>query len=340
MKIIMFIMAKNPFVAQVVGEPLRLLVTGAAGFIGSHTVDLLLQGGHRVVGIDDLSTGHLENLSQARFSPMFNLHVEDMMKPGLIDGLSQEFQPDAIIHLAGLVSVALGQETPQRNFELNVASTQLVAETARTHGVETVVFASSAAVYGEPETLPLNEDLVCRPVSNYGAAKRMSEVLLEGYSVSYGMRCVCNRYFNVFGPRQDPKSPYSGVLSIFTERYAQGRPTTIFGDGEQSRDFISVYDIARGNVLAATRPEVRSGNYNLCTGRSVTLRDVVNLLRKHFPSAPETTHAAERAGDIRHSRGDGSKARSGMGFVARTGFSAGLTDLVDYLRVDDLAAVA
>jgi len=308
----------------------RVLVTGAAGFIGSHTVDLLLGHGNTVWGIDDLSTGKRANVAEARRRG-FRLVDEDLLASGVMDETVREFQPDAIIHLAGLVSVTLGQEIPQRNFRLNVEGTQVVAETARRHGVGRIVFASSAAVYGDLEELPLSEDAPKEPKSNYGVAKWLSELLLASYARSYGMTCVSTRFFNVFGPRQDPRSPYSGVISIFAERFARGNGCTIFGDGFQSRDFINVSDVARGLVRCATLPEVVSGAYNLCTGQRRTLLELVDVLRDRFPEAPEITFGPERSGDIRHSQGSPAKAESLLGFRAERDFGDGIGELVDSL---------
>lgn len=320
------------------GKSRRILVTGAAGFIGSHTVDLLLRDGYQVLGIDNLSTGKRQNLASAFGNPRFQFAVRDLLDPGVLDYFTAGFQPDAIIHLAGLVSVALGQRAPQENFRLNIEATKVVAESARIHGVPRVVFASTAAVYGDSQELPLDEHGFKDPKSNYGTAKLMSELLLHGYARSYGMTCICCRYFNVFGPRQDPASPYSGVISIFVDRFMQGRAATIFGDGGQSRDFVSVYDIARGNVLAATRPDLPSGSYNLCTGHSIRLLDVVDLLEREFPYAPAVRFAEERSGDIRHSRGNPQRARVALGFEAERTFDEAMRDLLAKRR-EELAPV-
>ena len=311
--------------------PQKILVTGAAGFIGSHTVDLLIRHGHEVLGIDDLSTGSLENIIDALASGRFSLEQRDMLEPEAISDLIRGFQPDAVIHLAGLVSVTLGQTQPERNFRLNVESTKIVAEAAREFGCPRVVFASSAAVYGDLEKLPVEEDDQKDPISNYGTAKLLSEMLLQSYAKSYDMTCVSNRFFNVFGPRQDPHSPYSGVISIFAERYANGEQATIFGDGSQSRDFVSVYDIAHGNLLAATKPNIPSGSYNLCTNEQKSLLDLAEVLAVNFPDAPAVEFAEERSGDIKHSLGSNAKAREHLGFNPRMSFADGVAGLVKSL---------
>jgi len=323
--------AYNPF-QQPQGQ--RFLVTGAAGFIGSHTVDMLIDQGHQVVGIDNLSTGNLENVKRALTSGQFRLEKRDMMEEGAMDELVENFQPDAIIHLAGLVSVTLGQDMPEQNFRLNVESTKVVAEAARNHAVKRIVFASSAAVYGDLETLPLTEDLPKEPKSNYGMAKLMSELLLQSYAQSYGIDCVSCRFFNVFGPRQDPHSPYSGVISIFAERFAKGLQSTIFGDGQQSRDFIFVKDIAQGIVRAATNESVASGAYNLCNNQRRNLLELVDALASHFPAAPPVQFGEEREGDIKHSQGSNDKACAELGFAPQVSFEEGIAALVDSMPID------
>jgi len=306
----------------------NLLVTGAAGFIGSHTVDQLLRAGHHVTGIDSLRTGHRANLAAALTSPRFALHVGDVTEAGALDTLTRESRPDAIIHLAALVSVQESLRDPDLNHRLNVHATHLVAEAARTHAVRRVVFASSAAIYGDAATLPIRESAEKAPISPYGAAKLASEALLAGHAAAYGITVRCQRYFNVFGPRQDPASPYSGVISIFARRYAAGEGVTIFGDGRQTRDFISVHDVARANVLAATRPELRSGAANICTGRATSLLEVAAVFGRDFPSAPAPRHEAPRAGDIQHSRGDPAAAADQLGFRAEVSVEAGLVELM------------
>ncbi|MFT5467175.1 MAG: UDP-glucose 4-epimerase [Verrucomicrobiales bacterium] len=308
--------------------PQRMLVTGAAGFIGSHTVDLLISEGYDVLGIDDLSTGRIDNLSQAMGSGRFELRARDLLEPDFLDDTVADWKPDVIIHLAGLVSVVVGQDKPARNFRLNIESTKTVCEAARKQEIGRIVFASSAAVYGDPDELPLRENDPKDPASNYGSAKLISEMLLMSYAKSYGLTAISNRYFNVFGPRQDPASPYSGVISIFADRFANNETVTIFGDGRQSRDFISVFDIARGNVLAATRPNSPSGAYNLCSGSRQTLLDLVEQLRTQYPMAPRPLFAEERPGEIRHSLGSAEKARSYLGFEATVNFADGIAELI------------
>lgn len=306
------------------------LVTGAAGFIGSHTCDQLLDAGHSVVGIDNLRTGRLTNLDHARRNASFRFVPADITAPGCLDRLASETKPAAIIHLAALVSVQESLSNPELNHQLNVHASHLIAEAARAHGIKRVVFASSAAVYGDARELPLSEQTSTRPISPYGAAKLASEAILLGHAASFGFVTRCHRYFNVYGPRQDPMSPYSGVISIFCDKLRARIAPTIYGDGEQSRDFISVRDVARSNVLAATVLQVPSGVANICTGRATTLNQLVKVLHKQIPCSPEAIHSAAKAGDVRHSLGAPETARADLGFTAAVSLQQGLSDLLQH----------
>ena len=307
----------------------KILVTGAAGFIGSHTADCLLGEGHVVVGVDNFRTGRRENLAAALRSPSFVLHERDVAEPGVLAALVAAERPAAIIHLAALVSVQESMADPALNFSLNVTASHFVAEAARLHGVGRVVFASSAAIYGDDAERPTRESAEKRPVSPYGAAKLASEALLLGHGAAYGFTVRCQRYFNVFGPRQDPASPYSGVISLFARSYREGRPVTIYGDGRQTRDFIAVRDVARANVLAATRPGLVSGAANICTGRATSLLDLAGIFSKHHPGVAAPVHRPARAGDIIHSLGDPSAAAAALGFTARLGVAEALAEMIN-----------
>lgn len=216
---------------------------------------------------------------------------------------------------------------PALNFALNVQATQHVAEAARLHGVRRIVFASSAAIYGNATDVPIRESSETKPISPYGAAKLASEAILLGHGAAFGLIVRCQRYFNVFGPRQDPASPYSGVISIFERHFREEKPVTIFGDGAQTRDFISVHDVARANVIAATKPDLASGSANICTGRATSLLQVIDVFRRHYPNAAPT-HAPARAGDILHSLGAPDVAAAELGFRAEISVETGLEELI------------
>lgn len=304
----------------------KVLVTGAAGFIGSHTTDLLLREGHAVLGLDNFRTGHRRNLAGALASPAFELLEADVAEPGVVARAVDRFQPDAIIHLAALVSVQESIQDPILNRRLNFTATEFVVEAARRHAVGRIVFASSAAIYGDTTDLPITEETAKQPISPYGEAKLQSEGIL--LAAGAGITARCHRYFNVFGPRQDPASPYSGVISIFERRYREGLGVTIYGDGRQTRDFISVHDVARANVIAAVKPGIGAGAANICTGHATSLLDVVAEFARHYPQVPPPRHAAARAGDIIHSLGRPDRARAELGFAAQVSVADGLAELI------------
>ena len=308
-----------------------VLVTGAAGFIGSHSVEWLLgQGGVRVVGVDNLRTGRLENLAAVRALPDFEWVLADAGDETAMRAVFQKHRPAGVLHLAALVSVPESFREPALNYRLNLAMADSLARLCLEFDCRRLVFASSAAVYGATEILPNRESATPQPQSPYAAAKLAAESMLLGYAASYGLEAICLRYFNVYGPRQDPSSPYSGVLSIFTERFRCGLPVTVYGDGEQTRDFIAVRDVARANGEALSRPDVASGRYNVCTGRAVSLNQVLAIYRELFPGSPPSERAAARIGDIRHSLGDPEALRRMLGFTAETPFARALRELAHW----------
>ena len=303
----------------------NILITGVAGFIGSHTADHLLRAGHRVWGIDDLRTGRMSNIADARAAGLA-FGKFSVLDAARLEQLVKKARVDAIIHLAALVSVNESISEPELNFRLNVEATHVVAEAARRGGVKRLVFASSAAVYGDTKKIPVAEDAALNPISPYGSAKLASEYLLLAYAASHGITVRVQRYFNVFGRRQDPSSPYSGVISIFVRRMREGKAITIYGDGKQTRDFIAVDDVARANVLAATKPGVESGVANICTGRPVSLLALIKHLSRIAPLKP-LRFAPARKGDIRRSAGTTAAARKSLGFRPQTDVSESLTEL-------------
>ena len=302
----------------------RILVTGAAGFIGSHTVDHLLEAGHSVMGIDNLRSGSLRNLAGAMNHPSFQFVEMDVLDGLRLGEAVARFVPESIIHLAALVSVPESISEPALNFCLNVEASFAVSEAARQYGARRVVFASSAAVYGDSGKLPLEEDGTLSPKSPYGAAKLASENILLGHAAAYGFTVRIQRYFNVYGPRQDPNSPYSGVISVFDLGFRRGKNVLIYGDGLQTRDFIFVQDVARANLLAAVGGGAGSGAANICTGHGSSILDLVGVFRRHFPDAPPAIEKPGRAGDIRHSVGDNRRARRELGFEAKWSLDDGL----------------
>ena len=304
------------------------LVTGAAGFIGSHSVDHLLALGHAVVGVDNLRTGHLHNLSAASRSGRLTFIEADAGDETAMASLFGDYHFRGVLHLAALVSVPESFEKPELNTQINLLTTDTIARLCLKYRCPRIVFASSAAVYGIEAELPCRESATPAPVSPYGAAKLASEVMLLGYASSYAIDAVCLRYFNIYGPRQDPGSPYSGVLSIFTDRYQQGLPVTVYGDGEQTRDFVAVADVAQANVQALTAEQVPSGRYNVCTGQALSLNQVLVYYQQLYPEVPVPSYGPARSGDIRHSTGDPAVLHAVLGLVMDTPFAQGLQALL------------
>ncbi|NPA26545.1 MAG: NAD-dependent epimerase/dehydratase family protein [Chloroflexi bacterium] len=304
---------------------MRVVVTGGAGFIGSHLVDALLAAGHEVRVVDDFSTGRLENLPQGHAKlQVVRADVREF------DAIRRAFEgAELVFHLAALVSVPQSVQTPQRAHAINTTGTLNVLEAARQAGARRVVLASSAAVYGEPETLPLHEGLLPRPLSPYASSKVANEADAHAYTASMGLEAIALRFFNVYGPRQRADNPYSGVIARFVEALRQGRAPTVFGDGHQTRDFIFVSDVVEALLRAADAPASAAGQaYNVCTGQAVSLLELLDVLYRHFPHAPRPKFGPPRAGDIRHSRGDPTRAAQKLGFRARVSLEEGLGRLI------------
>jgi UDP-glucose 4-epimerase len=304
----------------------KILVTGAAGFIGSHTADLLLALGHDVLGIDNFRSGREENLANASRNPRFRFLREDLTADGLLIRIVAAEKPDAILHLAALVSIPESIADPILNRRLNLDATRVVTAAAVASGsVRRVVFASSAAVYGTNADLPLHETAQTRPLSPYGEAKLESEKILADLSRSQpDISTVALRYFNVYGPRQDPRSPYSGVISLLAAAFREGRPFTLHGDGSQTRDFISVADVARANALALTHPVNGCLVLNVCTGQATALTEMIRVMGTITGRSLDPACQPAREGDIRHSLGTPEAAQRHLGFRSANSIEIGL----------------
>ena len=311
----------------------RYVVTGCAGFIGSHTVEALLRQGHVVLGLDNFRTGREENLSVARQCDRFEFASIDITERArLLESLSS-FRPDALIHLAAMVSVPESFEKPELNQRLNVDATQWVAEAAQACGVKRLVFASSAAVYGNCDQLPLKEDAPVKPLSPYGSAKLASERILMELAARTSLACHCLRYFNVYGPRQDPSSPYSGVITRFVSRINLADRLTIFGDGEQSRDFIHVRDVSLANALAADDASPNSAILNICTGQGTSLNHLAAVLQQSLGQSAGIDYEPARSGDVLHSCGAPSRAKACLGFSATQRLEKALREIVSSSKI-------
>jgi UDP-glucose 4-epimerase len=311
----------------------QYLVTGGAGFIGSHLVHHLVALGHRVRVLDDLSTGRPDNLP-----PQVNLTVADACDAGVLIDASKGCV--GIFHLAAIASVARSVEDWVGTHRANQTATVAVLDAARRHGNLPVVFASSAAIYGDQS--PATEHLKPAPRSAYGADKAGSELHLQAGWWSFGLPSAAMRFFNVFGPRQDPASPYSGVISAFLARALAGSPLTIHGDGLQSRDFIFVADVVRFLSAAMERLQERPAHIacNVCTGEVTTIRRLAEMIAQIAGGPAKLNHGAERAGDIRHSRGDPQAATALLGIKADATLERGLAATMTWMKEQSLRAAS
>ncbi|MFJ4144969.1 NAD-dependent epimerase/dehydratase family protein [Pseudomonas sp. NPDC089734] len=276
-----------------------ILITGGAGFIGSHLADALLAQGHAVRILDDLSTGKRSNLPLD--NPRIELIEGDVADSALVKQAAKGCK--AVVHLAAVASVQASVEDPVQTHQSNFIGTLNVCEAMREAGIKRVIFASSAAVYGNNgEGESITEDTPKSPLTPYASDKLASEQYLDFYRRQHGFEPVVFRFFNIFGPRQDPSSPYSGVISIFAERVEKGLPITIFGDGEQTRDFFYISDLVKLLIQALEQPNPVEGAINVGLNKTTSLKQLLAALSEVVGDLPPITHAEPRAGDIRHSR--------------------------------------
>ncbi|MDQ4146757.1 MAG: NAD-dependent epimerase/dehydratase family protein [Pseudomonadota bacterium] len=300
----------------------KVLVTGGAGFIGSHTVEALLTSGVAVRVLDDLSCGRRENLPSAH--PRLEFIEGDIRDVDAVKAAMQDVSH--CLHLAAQVSVTRSLEYPRASAERNVLGFVTVLESARAAGVERFVYASSAAVYGDPETLPLTEAAGLKPLSPYGLEKLINERYADLYERVHGLPSMGLRYFNVFGPRQDPTSPYAGVIALFIERVRSGRALRVFGDGLQTRDFIFVGDVARANIAALDAEA--TGVCNVATGCSMSLLELIEAVGQVYGAQPDIEFLPPRDGDIKQSAADTSRMHKLLGVDARIELLDGLRTLL------------
>lgn len=298
------------------------LITGGAGFIGSHLADALVARGHRVHILDDLSSGRRENIPPDAVLTEADINDSAALERVAADGL------DGCFHLAAVASVQRCNEAWLETHDVNLRGTIAVMEAARRFRFP-VVYASSAAVYGDCDRLPLREDdAPTRPLTAYGADKLGSELHARVAGIVHGVPTFGLRFFNVFGPRQDPASPYSGVVSIFANRLLRGEPIIIHGDGSQSRDFVYVEDVVRALMAAMTHTDTAAPVANVCTGRATTVATLARTLAGLTNSTASITTGPERPGDIRQSLGDPTIMRRVLGVTACFSLSEGLAALL------------
>ena len=304
------------------------LVTGGAGFIGSHIVEELVHRGERVRVLDNFSTGRRKNIAP------FLKHI-DLIEGDLRDlpSVRQAVEgTDYVLHQAALPSVPRSVADPLASNAANVTGTLNLLVAARDVGVRRVVYASSSSVYGDNPLLPKQEDMLPQPKSPYAVSKLAGEHYCRAFTEVYGLETVSLRYFNVFGPRQDPASQYAAVIPLFITAMLQGVPPTVHGDGHQSRDFTYVSNVAHANLLAAAAPDIAGRVFNAACGQRYTLMDLIAILNDFLGVQIVPVHTDPRPGDVRHSLADITAAREALGYRAEVSFREGLQLTADWYR--------
>jgi nucleoside-diphosphate-sugar epimerase len=308
----------------------RCLITGVAGFVGSALARAVLEQGDQVRGIDNFATGKRENLgeilAQMDFRQIDLLDLEALREACV--------EVDYVLHEAAIPSVPKSVLDPLGSNRANVDGTVNLLVAARDAKVKRVVYAASSSAYGDTPTLPKREDMTPNPISPYAVAKLAGELYMISFYRCYGLETVCLRYYNVFGPRQDPTSPYSGVLAKFITLMLKGEAPTIFGDGTQSRDFTYIDNTVEANLLAAKAPaaEVAGRVFNVATGRRVDLNEMFQALKKLTGYSGEVQYGPERGGDIKHSLADIAQAEKHLGYRPKVDFEEGLRRTVEWYR--------
>jgi len=306
----------------------KYIVTGGAGFIGSNIVEALVRRGEYVRVLDNFTTGKTQNL--------VGLDGRIELIKGDIRDLERVREAvkgvDYVLHQAALPSVTRSIDDPITTNNVNITGTLNVLVAAREAQVKRVIYAASSSVYGDTPTLPKREEMPARPISPYGLTKYVGEQYCQLFTALYGLETICLRYFNIFGPKQDPHSPYSGVISIFIKAFLDGVPPKIYGDGEQSRDFTFVANAVRANLLACDAEGAAGQVVNIACGQRTTINELADRIRKLLDSDLEPVHVAERPGDILHSLADISKAQTILGYEPKVDLTAGLMKTVDWFQ--------
>jgi UDP-glucose 4-epimerase len=302
------------------------MVTGGGGFIGSHLVEYLVKEGHKVIVVDNFATGKRENL--AAFMPSIQLHEIDICDETSLAKAMQGVE--YVFHQAALPSVPRSINNPMESHEVNVTGTLKVLIAARDAGVKRLVFAGSSSAYGDVEEEFKSENMRPKVKSPYAAAKVAAENYCLVFNQVYGLETVVIRYFNVFGPRQDPNSPYAAVIPLFAAAMIDDQPPTIFGDGAQSRDFTYIDNVVLGNWLTMHSPNAPGEIFNIACGDRITLLDLVEQMNQLLGKSIKPHFAAPRSGDILHSRAAIDKARRLLGYEPQVNFSAGLAKTLEW----------
>lgn len=306
---------------------MRYLITGGAGFIGSHIAKELVKRGEEVIVLDNLYTGRKDRLARIIKKIRFvNGDIRDL------DLLTKEFKGvDFVLHHAALISVTESMEKKDEYDDVNVIGTRNVLEAARINKVKLVTMASSCAVYGDAK-VPMRESMDVKPISVYAINKLDDERLCREYFEKYGLRTIIFRYFNVFGPGQDPSSPYAGVISIFIRKILNNEIPTIYGDGKQTRDFVFVKNIVQANLLACKAKSGFGEVFNIGSEQEVSVNDLVSSINNDLKKKIKAAYAPEREGELRRALADSSKARKVLGFKPAIGFEKGLKETIEWMK--------
>jgi len=314
------------------------LITGVAGFIGSSIARALLKGGEQVRGIDNFSTGKRENI--AEILTRIDFHEADLLDAAAMKNACRGV--DCVFHQAAIPSVPKSVQDPLGSNQANVDGTVNILIAARDAKARRVVYAASSSAYGDTPTLPKHEEMAPNPISPYAVAKLASEYYMTSFYRCYGLETVSLRYFNIFGPRQDPTSPYSGVLAKFITQMLRGEQPTIFGDGSQSRDFTYIDNAVDANLLASKAPADKAAGrvFNVATGTRADLNETFSLLKKLTGYSGSVKYGPDREGDVKHSLADISRCEKQLGYHPQVNFEEGLRRTVEWYRGDSKAAGA
>lgn len=319
----------------------RVLVTGGAGFIGCNLVRRLIKEGAQVRVFDNFSTGKRENIQSIiddlitelpnnSITNNFDIFEGDLRDFALILEATKDIE--IIFHQAALPSVIRSVRAPNTTNDVNITGTLNLLESARANGVRKVIYASSSSIYGDSETLPKKEDMIPNPLSPYAVSKIAGEHYMKVFSYLYGINTIILRYFNVYGPHQDPNSEYSGVIAKFITAFINNKPITVYGDGEQSRDFTYVDDVVEANILAA-KSNVSGDVFNVAGGNRHTLNQMVKILKSIFKKDDcEVVYKDVRPGDVKHSQAEVTKVKETLNFKAQISFEKGLRKTVEWYR--------
>lgn len=307
----------------------KVLVTGGAGFIGSHLVDHLVELGAQVTVLDDLSSGMVENLALEKGRPVRFVHGSILDQPALEDAIDGA---KVVFHLAAIASVQASVEKPLVTHEVGTTGTVKVLDVCVKAGVKRLVFAGSSSAYGRPDTEIQTETTPLEPLSPYAASKLAGEMYCKAFAQSYPLEAVILRFFNVFGPRQRPDSPYSGVIALFAKALIQGKTPVIFGDGKQTRDFVYVTDVVKCLVQAAIQPEISGQVFHVGTGRGTDLWQLIHFLNQSLNTNIQPAKGPARPGDVKHSCANIEKTTKFLGWNPETSLEEGLERTMAWMK--------